>query len=51
MKRILSRLAISFVLPLVAWPQDLLPPGVLLLSKVKRHVKEELARLPDIICL
>jgi hypothetical protein len=51
MKRALSRLAISLALPLFALPQDLLPPDVLLLSKVKRHVKQELARLPDISCL
>jgi hypothetical protein len=30
--------------------QDL-PPGVLLLSRVKRHVREELQRLPNISCL
>src|SRR5215471_143357 len=38
-------------LPALALPQDLLPPGVLLLSRVKRHVSEELARLPNISCL
>ncbi|HTS65188.1 MAG TPA: hypothetical protein VMH28_24365 [Candidatus Acidoferrales bacterium] len=31
--------------------QDLFPPGVLLLSRVQRHVREEIARLPDISCL
>jgi hypothetical protein len=51
MNRALSRLAIWLSLPLVALPQNLLPPEVVLLSKVKRHVKEELARLPDISCL
>src|SRR5437016_13224680 len=44
-------LAATVVLAGVAIPQDLLPPGVLLLSRVKRHVKEELARLPNISCL
>lgn len=34
----------------IAATQDL-PPGVLLLSQVKRHVKEELARLPNVSCL
>lgn len=47
----LFRAAVFLALPLLASPEDLLPPGVLLLSKVKRHVKEELARLPDISCL
>ena len=30
---------------------DGLPPGVLLLSRIKRHVREQLARLPDYTCL
>src|SRR5215467_8294322 len=34
-----------------ALPQSLLPPDVLLLSRIKRHVKEELARLPNISCI
>jgi len=34
----------------VAIPQDL-PPDLLLLSRVKRHIKEELQRLPNISCL
>jgi hypothetical protein len=34
-----------------AIPAQDLPPGVLLLSRVKRHVKEELQRLPNISCL
>jgi hypothetical protein len=51
MKFALLRLAIWLAFPLVALPQDLLSPDVLLLSKIKRHVKEELARLPDISCL
>ena len=33
-----------------AIPQDL-PPGVLLLSRVKHHIKEELQHLPNISCL
>src|SRR5437016_8607690 len=44
-------LAATVVLAGVAIPQDLLPPGVLLLSRIKRHVKEELERLPNISCL
>src|SRR5581483_5401484 len=31
--------------------QDGLPPGVLLLSRIKRHVREDLGRLPDYTCL
>ena len=34
-----------------AQDQDLFPPGVLLLSRVQRHAKEEIARLPNISCL
>src|SRR5262245_38377668 len=34
----------------VAWPQDL-PPGILLLSKIKRHLKQEIAGLPNYTCL
>src|SRR5215469_1385219 len=30
---------------------DGLPPGVLLLSRIKRHVREQLTRLPDYTCL
>src|SRR3954452_9773325 len=30
---------------------DDLPPGVLLLSKIKRHIREEVGRLPDYTCL
>jgi hypothetical protein len=33
-----------------AIPQDL-PPGVLLLSRIKRHVRQEMAALPDYTCL
>jgi hypothetical protein len=42
------------VAPLAAMAQDGpdgLPPGILLLSRIKRHVREELARLPDYTCL
>jgi hypothetical protein len=39
------------VLSATALPQSLLPPDVLLLSRIKRHVKEELARLPNISCI
>jgi hypothetical protein len=31
--------------------QDLLPPGVLLLSRLKRHVRQELSHLPQYTCL
>src|SRR5690242_8270145 len=36
---------------LAAAQDDLLPPGVLLLSRVKRHVAAELDQLPNISCL
>src|ERR1035437_5770774 len=38
----------------LAWAaatQSLLPPGVLLLARVKAHMREELARLPNCSCL
>jgi hypothetical protein len=35
----------------VAIAQDVLPPGILLLSRIRRHVAGELARLPNISCL
>jgi len=44
-------LLLLFALFPCALPQDLLPPGVLLYSRIKRHVGEELARLPNISCL
>jgi hypothetical protein len=35
-----------------AWQEDSgLPPGVLLLSRIKRHVREQVERLPDYTCL
>jgi hypothetical protein len=43
--------------PLAAWTQETddaragLPPGTLLLARIKRHVTEEMARLPDYTCL
>jgi len=50
MKRATFMMAASLFAAGVAIPQDL-PPGVLLLSRVKNHVKEELQRLPNISCL
>jgi hypothetical protein len=50
MKRTLLTLATGLLLTAVATPQDL-APGVLLLSRVRRHIKEELQRLPDVSCL
>jgi hypothetical protein len=49
MKRALFAPA-AVILAGTAIPQDL-PPGVLLLSRVKNHVKGEMQRLPDISCL
>src|SRR5438045_2508607 len=34
-----------------AFAADDLPPGVLLLSRVKRHIREQVERLPDYTCL
>ena len=50
MKRVSFTLAAGLILAGIAIPQDP-PAGVLLLSRVKRHVKEELDRLPNISCL
>ena len=51
MKRgILFAAALALAAPVSA-QEDLFPPGVLLLSRVQRHVKEELARLPNISCI
>jgi hypothetical protein len=50
MKRATFMMAAGLILGIVTIPQDL-PPGVLLLSRVKRHIKEELQRLPNISCL
>ncbi len=49
MKRAMFTLA-AVILAGMAVSQDL-PPGVLLLSHVKSHIKEDLQRLPDISCL
>jgi hypothetical protein len=43
-------LAAGLILAGVAIGDDL-PPGVLLLSRVKNHTKEELQHLPNISCL
>lgn len=43
-------LTVGLILIGQAVAQDL-PPGVLLLSRIKRHVKEELQRQPNVICL
>ena len=50
MKRATFMMAAGVILGAVAIAQDL-PPGVLLLSRVKRHVQEELQRLRNITCL
>ena len=50
MKRAMFALAAGLMLPCAAIPQDL-PPGVLLLSRIQRHIRQELERLPDISCL
>src|SRR5579862_3258424 len=42
--------AVFFLLASTAIPQDL-APEVLLLSRIKRHLREELARTPDYTCL
>lgn len=51
MKRALAITAAGLLFAAGAIPQDLLPPGILLLSRIKRHVKEQVARLPNISCL
>jgi len=40
----------ALLAPLTAAPQDL-PPGVLLVSRVKAHVKEQMAHMPQYTCL
>lgn len=45
----LRKLAI-FALAAAAAAQDL-PPGVLLLSQIKRHIRQEMTHLPDYTCL
>lgn len=44
------RLAGALALACAATPQDL-PPEVLLLSRIKRHLRDELARIPNYTCL
>ena len=50
MKSALFTLSAGLVLAGAAIPQDL-PPGVLLFSRIQRHIREELQHLPDISCL
>jgi hypothetical protein len=50
MKRATFTLGAGLILAGVVIPQDL-PPEVLLLSRVKRHIKEELRHLPNFSCL
>src|ERR1700674_2468869 len=50
MKRAMYTLAVGLILTAAAFAQDL-PPEVLLLSRVRRHVQGELQRLPNISCL
>jgi hypothetical protein len=50
MKRATFTLTAGLILAGVALPQDL-PPGVLLLSRVKRNIQGELERLTNISCL
>jgi hypothetical protein len=50
MKHATFPLAAGLILAAVASPEDL-PPGVLLLSRVKNHTKEDLQHLPNISCL
>ena len=47
MKRAMYTLAVGLILTAAAFAQDL-PAEVLLLSRVRRHVQEELQRLPGI---
>jgi hypothetical protein len=48
----LPRAAILAMMLAAAAPgQDDLPPGVLLLSRIKRHISEQIERLPDYTCL
>src|SRR5579872_6546741 len=45
-------LALLLMAPVPAAGQDVeLPPGILLLSQIKRHVKQDLAHLPEYTCL
>jgi hypothetical protein len=46
-----AAIAAFLLLPAAARGADDLPAWVLLLSRIKRHMREELARLPDYTCL
>ena len=50
MWRATSTLAVGLMFMGEGMQQDL-PPGVLLLSRIKRHIKEELQHLPNVTCL
>src|ERR1700680_4369505 len=50
MKCAMCTMVVGLILAAAAFAQDL-PPEVLLLSRVRRHIKEELQRLPNISCL
>ena len=50
MKRAAFTLIVGVVFAGAALPDDL-PPGVVLLASVKRHMREELDRLPNVSCL
>src|ERR1044071_2068548 len=52
--RMVRRPVLACLLAIAPWcaaAQDSLPPGILLLSRIKRHVREEMGRLPDYPCL
>jgi len=51
MKRFLLFAASLALTAAAAQDQDLFPPGVLLLSRIQRHIREELAHLPNVSCL
>jgi hypothetical protein len=42
---------VLLLLAAAAGAQDLLPPGVLLVSRIKNHIRQEMKRLPDCTCL
>ena len=50
MKRAFLAATVGLIFAEASIEQDL-PPGVLLLSHVKRHTQEELQRLPNVTCL
>ena len=50
MKCAMCPMVVGLILAAAAFAQDL-PPEVLLLSRVRRHIQEELQRLPNISCL